>query len=128
MPIKVEIAPGELVDKITILEIKLERITDPIKRQNITLEYQVLTQAFDTNIERTFVLNELLSELKEINGRLWSIEDHIRDLERASDFGPEFVAVARSVYRTNDERAAIKRKINELLNSTIVEEKSYAQY
>ena len=128
MPIKVEIAPAELIDKLTILEIKLERITDPDKLRNVRVEYDLLRQVSDAEIAPSERLTALTAQLKEINGRLWSIEDDIRDLERAKSFGTEFVALARSVYRTNDERAAIKRLINELLNSAILEEKSYAAY
>jgi hypothetical protein len=128
MPIKVEIAPAELVDKLTILEIKLERITDPDKLRNVRVEYDLLRQVSDAEIAPSERLTALTAQLKEINGRLWSIEDDIRDLERAKSFGTEFVALARSVYRTNDERAATKRLINELLNSGILEEKSYAAY
>jgi hypothetical protein len=128
MPIKVEIAPAELVDKLTILEIKLERIADPDKLRNVRVEYDLLRQVSDAEIAPSERLTALTALLKEINGRLWSIEDDIRDLERAKSFGTEFVALARSVYRTNDERAATKRLINELLNSAILEEKSYAAY
>jgi hypothetical protein len=128
MPIKVEIAPGEVVDKLTILEIKLERIADPDKLRNVRVEYDLLRQVSNAEIAPSERLTALTAQLKEINGRLWSIEDDIRDLERAKSFGTEFVALARSVYRTNDERAATKRLINELLNSAILEEKSYAAY
>ncbi|MCW7546040.1 DUF6165 family protein [Aurantimonas litoralis] len=124
----VEIAPGELVDKITILQIKLERITDPAKLANLRVEYDILTRKAETALQASPELSEMSDRLKEINGRLWEIEDEIRDLERAKSFGPEFIALARSVYRTNDERAAVKRRINELLNSAIIEEKSYASY
>jgi hypothetical protein len=128
MAIKVEIAPGELLDKLTILEIKLERIADPDKLRNVRIEYDLLTMVRDAEMSPSDQLTTLIKQLKEINGRLWSIEDDIRDLERAKSFGSEFVAVARSVYRTNDERAAVKRLINELLNSAILEEKSYSAY
>lgn len=128
MSIKVEIAPGELVDKITILEIKLERITDPAKLANVRIEYDILMDVLRREVKNSPELAQLTRELKEVNGKLWTIEDDIRDLERSKDFGPAFVALARSVYRTNDERAATKRKVNALLNSVIVEEKSYAAY
>jgi hypothetical protein len=128
MSITVEIAPGELVDKITILEIKLERMTDPAKLANVRIEYDILMAVLKREVKDSPALAALAGKLKEINGRLWTIEDDIRDLERAKDFGAGFVALARSVYRTNDERAATKREVNALLNSVIVEEKSYAAY
>ena len=128
MAIKVEIAPGELIDKLTILEIKLERIGDPAKLQRVRIEYDILRAARDAEMPMSDRLQALASRLKAINGRLWTIEDDIRDMERARSFGPDFVALARSVYRTNDERAAVKRQINELFDSAIVEEKSYAAY
>lgn len=128
MPIKVEIAPGELIDKITILEVKLERMSDPDKLRNVRLEYDLLRQVQAAELPQSGQLELLTAQLKEINGRLWTIEDDIRDLERAKSFGAEFVVLARAVYRTNDERAATKRQINELLNSAIREEKSYAPY
>ena len=128
MQIKVEIAPGELIDKLTILEIKLERIADMEKLKNIRLEYESLMRACQEAVPRSEPIAQLTARLKEINGRLWSIEDDIRDMERTGEFGPAFVALARSVYRTNDERAAVKRRLNEHLNSAILEEKSYASY
>lgn len=128
MPIMVEIAPGELVDKITILEIKLENIRDEAKLVNIKHEYAILTDVLRREIAQSIELGRLTAALKEVNAKLWRIEDDIRDRERAKSFGAEFVALARSVYRTNDRRAAIKREINELLSSAIIEEKSYAAY
>lgn len=128
MAILVEIAPGELIDKLTILEIKLANVKDETKLINIRKEYEILKAVYDKNIEETGPLRTLRHDLKLVNSEIWKIEDDIRDYERDGDFGPEFVAVARSVYRTNDKRAAIKREINVLLNSVIVEEKSYAAY
>jgi Family of unknown function (DUF6165) len=128
MPIKVGIAPGELIDKLTILEIKLERMNDADKLRNVRREYDELMGVYRAEVKASPELGELTARLKEINGRLWTIEDDIRDLERAKEFGPRFVALARSVYRTNDERAAVKRQINVLLASDIIEEKSYAGY
>lgn len=128
MSIKVEIAPGELIDKITILEIKLERMADAAKLANVRIEYDILMKVLEREVQGSPELWALTGELKAINGELWTIEDDIRDFERASDFGPKFVALARSVYRTNDKRAATKRKVNALLNSVIIEEKSYAAY
>jgi hypothetical protein len=124
----VEVAPGELIDKITILEIKLENIRDEAKRLNIKYEYAILLDVLAREVTRTEELDRLTAALKDVNAQLWRIEDDIRDQERAGTFGAEFVAVARSVYRTNDRRAALKREINDLLMSTIVEEKSYAAY
>lgn len=124
----VEVAPGELIDKITILEIKLKNIEDEAKLANVRREYEVLMETYRANIEETDALRALIDELRDANAKLWEIEDDIRDLERAKDFGDAFIALARSVYRSNDRRAAMKREINELLNSTILEEKSYAEY
>lgn len=126
--ITVEIAPGELIDKITILEIKLERIADAAKLANVRHEWDVLTAARDAHTEASEALTELTGQLKKINETLWEIEDDIRDCERARDFGETFIELARAVYHTNDERARVKREINELLGSALVEEKSYAAY
>jgi hypothetical protein len=127
-PIKVEVAPGELLDKITILEIKAERIADPQKRRNVGVELEVLVQARDAEISPSPELDELAGQLKAVNESLWDIEDKIRDCERNQDFGPSFIELARSVYRSNDRRAALKRQINELLGSKLIEEKSYSEY
>jgi hypothetical protein len=128
MPILVEIAAGELIDKITILEIKLDHIGEAAKRANIRREYEHLNEIFRGQIAPSEQLGELTAALKAVNQELWHIEDDIRDRERAKDFGAEFVALARAVYQTNDRRAALKREINALLQSPIVEEKSYAAY
>jgi uncharacterized protein YqgQ len=128
VPIMVEIAPGELIDKITILEIKLENIRDEAKLLNIKHEYAILTDVLRREVVQTPDLTRLTAALKEVNAELWRIEDGIRDQERAKSFDAEFVSLARSVYRTNDRRAALKREINELLSSAIIEEKSYADY
>ena len=127
MILKIEVAPGELIDKITILEIKLERIRDEEKVRNVQREHALLTRVADV-VSTSPELTMLRSELKQINEVLWRIEDDIREQERRQDFGPEFVRLARAVYRTNDERARVKREINRLLNSTLVEEKAYAPY
>lgn len=124
----VEIAPGELIDKITILEIKLDEIRDEAKLANIRHELAILTDVLRREVAPTDDLARLTADLKSVNAELWRIEDNIRDQERAKTFGAEFVALARSVYRTNDRRAALKRQINELLSSKIIEEKSYAAY
>lgn len=128
MGIRVEIAPGELIDKITILEIKLEKISDQGKLVNVRREYDSLVDALHKEVVQTAVLSGLTAALKDVNAELWRIEDDIRAQERAKTFGADFVALARSVYRTNDRRAALKREINELLHSAIIEEKSYAAY
>ena len=128
MRLMVEVAPGELIDKITILEIKLRKIDDEAKLTNVRREYEILMDTYRANIEETKALRALIDALRDANAKLWDIEDDIRDLERAKDFGDAFVSLARSVYRSNDRRAAMKREINELLNSTILEEKSYAEY
>ena len=126
--ISVEVSPGELIDKITILEIKLERIKDADKLANVKLEWETLSAARDAAIEPSGELERLSAELKQANERLWRIEDDIRDCERNKDFGDAFVELARDVYETNDTRAALKREINELLGSSLIEEKSYAAY
>jgi len=128
MPVMIAISPGELIDKITILEIKIARIADPAKLANVRHEYDTLQKMSREQIAPSDRLAALTAELKAINTELWDIEDNIRDLERAKDFGAEFIRLARAVYQTNDRRAATKRVINELLNSDLVEEKSYAAY
>ncbi len=128
MRIQTEISPGELFDKITILEIKQGRISDPEKRANVIKEYQLLTEVRDQQIHVSEDLIPLVEALKEVNLTLWQIEDDIRDCERLKDFGPAFVKLARRVYQENDQRAAIKYKINQLLHSNLVEEKSYQAY
>ena len=126
--VSIEIAPGELIDKITILEIKLERIKDGDKLANVRQEHDTLVQSRDAAIEATPELDLLGAELKAANEALWDIEDDIRDCERQKDFGEPFVQLARNVYISNDKRAALKREINELLGSSLIEEKSYAVY
>jgi hypothetical protein len=128
MPIMIAISPGELIDKLTILAIKIERIADPAKLANVRHEYETLTTMSDAQIAPSPALTALWSELQRINEALWEIEDDIRDLERAQDFGAAFIALARAVYQTNDRRAATKRAINDLLQSDMIEEKSYAAY
>jgi hypothetical protein len=128
MNILVEISPAELIDKLTILEIKLELIEDESKRANVKREYSLLISAYQAIIVENEQLRELTSTLKHINRELWDIEDNIRAEERAKSFGARFIELARSVYRTNDRRAAVKRQINALLNSPIPEEKSYGDY
>ena len=126
--IKIDAAPGELIDKITILEIKAERIDDEMKRANVTFELATLTQARDVAIETSGQIRALSDQLKSVNERLWETEDAIRKCEKNKDFSDQFVELARSVYLLNDERAEIKRTINKLLGARIVEEKSYSKY
>ena len=124
----VPISPGELIDKITILEIKSQRMTDAAKLHNVRTELALLT---DTWRASPFAATDIRAEwdaLREVNGKLWDIEDRIRDQERDGNFGEVFIELARAVYVTNDERAALKKKINTKLGSTLVEEKSYADY
>ena len=122
---KIEVSNGEIIDKLTILKIKLERITDENKLSNIRKEYGELIKVTSSILSTS---DPLFEALYEINCRLWDIEDQIRDLERKKDFGDGFIAAARSVYVNNDERAAIKRKINIRTSSGFIEEKSYEKY
>ena len=126
--VTVEIAPGELIDKITILEIKLQCITDEAKLQNVRTEWSVLKKSRDANLPCSAELEDLTAKLKKVNEKLWTIEDDIRNFERRRDFSNEFIQLARAVYLNNDDRARLKRSINELLGSNLIEEKSYAAY
>ncbi|HEX7644699.1 MAG TPA: DUF6165 family protein [Burkholderiaceae bacterium] len=125
---QVEIAPGELVDKITILAIKRERIADAAKLKNVEHEYGILMAILPPEFQIDARLRQLQTELKAVNEVIWQVEDDIRDHERRKDFGPSFVELARAVYINNDQRAALKREINVALQSAIVEEKSYSAY
>jgi hypothetical protein len=124
-PITVEIAPGELIDKITILEIKGVRIAEEARLRNVRRELAMLAAARDRWLPDLDALGPLVAELRAVNEALWDIEDEIRMCEHRGDFGPRFVALARSVYQRNDRRAALKRAINERLGSGLIEEKSY---
>jgi hypothetical protein len=126
--IEVPVSAGELVDKVTILEIKSERIADPAKLTNVRRELAGLSAITDPLLKANAGLAPLKASLRRINETLWQIEDDIRDCERAKDFGAKFIELARAVYRTNDQRAVAKRKIDELLGSDILEEKSYQAY
>lgn len=126
--IKIDAVPGELIDKITILEIKAARIDDVEKRANVTDELATLTNAREFAIETSDQIHELSKRLKTVNEKLWEIEDEFQLCERDGDFGPRFVDLARSVYRFNDGHSEIKREINTLLGACIVEEKSYSEY
>ena len=126
---KVEVSNGELLDKLTILELKLSNISDVKKLTNIQKEHDELNplagQLFDSYGEK---LKNLYKQLAEINSELWTIEDDIRECERNKDFGSDFVTLARAVYFTNDKRSEIKKSINLLTGSGFVEEKSYEDY
>lgn len=126
--ILVPVAPGELIDKITILEIKTERIADASKLANVRRELDALEAVRRRAVPASAALAALTAALREVNEALWQIEDDIRDCERDADFGPRFVELARAVYRTNDRRADLKREINLALGSALVEEKSYKPY
>ena len=124
---KVEISNGELLDKFSILEIKMGNITDPAKLTNIENEYKELTSDC-TDLLRNSTISSLYAELKSINQKLWVVEDDIRECERRKDFGQGFISLAREVYFTNDERARAKKEINLASGSSLVEEKSYQAY
>ncbi|PIE47868.1 MAG: hypothetical protein CSA40_02055 [Flavobacteriales bacterium] len=122
---KIEVSNGEIVDKLTIIELKLKYIQDKAKRKNLKTEYEVLDKAVAQIIAKD---HKLYQELLSINQELWDIEDTIRDLERQKDFGEKFIETARAVYFTNDRRSEVKKKINELTGSQLIEEKSYQKY
>lgn len=126
--IYVPISPGELIDKITILQIKSERMSDPAKLANVRTELGLLEQTWRESAYADADVAKEWAELRRINEKLWDIEDRLRDKERAKTFDQEFIELARAVYFTNDDRAAVKRTINTKLGSNIVEEKSYAKY
>lgn len=122
------ISPGELIDKLTILEIKAERIQDAAKLTNVRHELKLLEETWRKSGHDQRVIQTQWDELRRINAELWDIEDLIREEERAQRFEAEFIRLARAVYVTNDERARVKREINTQLGSKIVEEKSYSEY
>ncbi len=126
--ISIEVAAGELVDKITILEIKAERITEPAKLAHVREELVHLNHVRNGSLPSSDQLERLTEELRNVNLQLWQIEDGIRKCEAKKEFGEAFIGLARSVYQQNDRRAAIKRAINDLTGSRLVEEKSYADY
>ena len=123
-----EISAGELMDKITILEIKKVKITDPAKQAIIIKELDSLHATYQTSLTPSPELEEQIIKLKNINLALWDIEEGKRECERQKDFGDSFVQLARSVYIENDNRAKIKAEINRITNSTISEVKSYKAY
>ena len=128
MALKVEVSVGELLDKITILEIKSERITDSAKLENVNRELETLRQTWSDSPLSTKDVTAQIARLKDVNEVLWDIEDGIRRKEADQAFDDEFVQLARSVYHQNDIRAAVKKEINLLLGSRLVEEKSYVEY
>lgn len=128
MNLSAEISVGEFLDKVTILEIKSERIKDAAKLENVRKELNILRQTWQNSPFSQKDIAAEIAELKEINERLWEIEDYIRDKESEGAFDEQFIKLARSVYVTNDERAAVKRRINVKVGSNLVEEKSYADY
>jgi hypothetical protein len=126
--IHVPVSPGEVLDKITILEIKSERMSDPEKVANVRVELALLQETWSQAVAEDDVIRELHAQLKEINEGLWEIEDDIRDKERVKQFDARFIELARSVYFTNDRRSEVKKKLNLHLGSQIIEEKSYQDY
>ena len=123
-----EISAGELLDKISILEIKIEKIKGKSDLEEINKEYKILKESQKLAIYSTDKIQKLFQEIKEINQKLWEIEDEIRNCEKKKDFGQTFVSLARSVYFNNDKRAKIKSEINKLLGSNIKEIKQYSNY
>ncbi|MES1990027.1 MAG: DUF6165 family protein [Pseudomonadota bacterium] len=126
--ILIDVGPGELIDKITILVIKSERMSDEGKLKNVRHELAVLEAARKAHIPASAELTKLEAELKHVNEDLWVIEDDIRQCEADKDFGKTFIDLARSVYKQNDKRAALKKAINLLTGSNIIEEKSYTEF
>ena len=126
--IQVPVSYGELIDKITILEIKSERIADPEKLINIRRELELLNLTWEDSSAARNDISDARERLKTINEKLWEIEDQIRLEESARNFGDKFISLARDVYYTNDIRAQIKKEINQALGSELVEEKSYQDY
>ena len=127
---KIEVSNGEILDKHTILKIKLEKITDPVKVANLNKEWMILTPIVQETV--TACNNDLIhiayQDMLEVNRKLWQIEDEIRDCEKTNDFGEEFIKLARAVYWTNDDRNLVKKRIDNLTGSNLTEEKSYADY
>ncbi|MBT8333944.1 MAG: hypothetical protein KJP19_05880 [Deltaproteobacteria bacterium] len=128
MSLLIPVSWGEMLDKLTILEIKQERIKDKKKRHNISVELQQLMAIYQQSGVFASKLTTLIDELRLVNETLWDIEDKIRACEKTGDFSSRFIELARSVYITNDRRADLKYQINRLLDSDIIEEKSYESY
>ena len=126
---KIEVSNGEILDKITILVIKSKKISDPIKLKNINVELNELVPFLDiVGYKTNITVHDLVTELETVNEKLWVVEDKLRDKERSKQFDDEFIQLARDVYFTNDERASIKKRLNEVTYSKLVEEKSYQKY
>ena len=123
-----EISAGDLFDKISILEIKLEKIKDKADQDEINKEYKILKEVQNSSLEVTEKLKTLFKEIKEVNLNLWNIEDKLRICEKNKDFGQNFIELARGVYLNNDKRSKIKLEINNILDSNIREIKQYANY
>lgn len=123
-----EISPGELLDKISILEIKLEKVKDKNSQEEIKKEYKILKEIQTNSIKMSNEIKNLFQSVKSINVELWNIEDKLRIYEKSRDFGKNFIELARGVYFKNDERAKLKNEINEILESNIREIKQYINY
>lgn len=124
-PILIEISPGELVDRMTILQIKAKRMKDRAKLRHVRAELATLWRIRADRINDQPRYNELARELRQVNGRLWLVEDELRACETRGDFGTRFVELARSVYRLNDRRFELKRRVNQLAGASIVEQKEF---
>jgi len=125
--ILIPVSAAELLDKLTILELKLERIPDPKKLKNVEREYALLSSAFSAAVAQDGKLSSLRARLKEVNAAIWDVEEALRAFERKQSFGRDFIEQARGAYLNNDVRSAVKRRINELLSSSLVEEKSHGE-
>ena len=123
-----EISAGELLDKISILEIKLEKIEDKNNREEIKKEYKILKEIQNSSIKLDNKIKKLFNSIKEINIKLWNVEDELRVCEKNKDFGKNFIELAREVYFNNDKRSKIKFEINKILGSNIIEIKQYVNY
>ena len=128
MKLRIQISPGELIDRLTILQIKAAALTDEAKLRNVRHELSLLCRVRHQAVPASRELSALERRLGEVNQKLWHVEDGIREREAAADFGEEFIRLARAVYFTNDQRCELKRRINDLLDSEIVEEKGYQPY
>ena len=126
--IKIDVSPGELIDKITILQIKANKIQDISKLENVNKELELLTNSLHEGVKITNELKLIMDELQQVNETLWVIEDKIRLHEASGKFDTDFIELARAVYKENDKRANLKRKINNVLGSELIEEKSYSAY
>jgi hypothetical protein len=125
MELKIAVSPGELIDRLTILEIKRAKIRDSVKLHNVNQAYESLNELLRAKVPLTPRLTDLINELASINKKLWEAEDDLRDFERRQIFDDRFIQIARSVYVSNDHRSELKREIDELLNSPLIEEKYY---